>query len=197
MRLIVQAMKLPLDFYLRNDVVEVSRELLGKVLCSKQNDQITKAVITETEAYAGIHDKASHACGGRRTARTEPMFGQGGTAYIYLCYGIHHLFNVVVGDVDVPLAVLVRAGKPLEGIDVMRRRRRKAPAGEVLLTGPGVLSQALGIKTELTGASLLEDRIWIEDQQITVRSPDIIVGPRVGIDYAEEDATRPYRFKIG
>ncbi len=190
-------MKLPLDFYLRNDVVEVSRELLGKVLCSKQNDRVTKAVITETEAYAGIHDKASHACGGRRTARTEPMFGQGGTAYVYLCYGIHHLFNVVVGDVDVPLAILIRAGKPMEGIDVMRQRRRKAPAGEVLLTGPGVLSQALGIKTELTGASLLEDRIWIEDQQITVRSPDIIVGPRVGIDYAEEDAKRPYRFKIG
>lgn len=196
MRLIVQAMKLPLDFYLRNDVVEVSRELLGKVLCSKQNDQVTKAIITETEAYAGIQDKASHASGGRRTARTEPMFGQGGSAYVYLCYGIHHLFNVVVGDVDVPLAILIRAGKPMEGIDIMRQRRKKAPAGEVLLTGPGVLSQALGIKTELTGASLLDDRIWIEDQQIKVRARDITVGPRVGIDYAEEDARRPYRFRI-
>ena len=96
-------MKLPLEFYLRSDVVEVSRELLGKVLCSNQNSQITKAIITETEAYAGINDKASHAYGGRRTKRTEPMYWQGGTAYVYLCYGIHHLFNVVVGDADVPL----------------------------------------------------------------------------------------------
>jgi len=189
-------MKLPLEFYLRNDVVEVSRELLGKVLCSKLDDQITKAIITETEAYAGIHDKASHAYGGRRTQRTEPLFGQGGTAYIYLCYGIHHLFNVVVGDVEVPLAILIRAGKPLEGIDVMRQRRKKPATGEVRLAGPGTLSQALGIKTELTGISLLEDRVWIEDQQTWVRPRDITAGPRIGIDYAEEDAKRPYRFTI-
>lgn len=189
-------MKLPLNFYLRNDVVEVSRELLGKVLCSSQNDQITKAVITETEAYAGITDKASHAYGGRRTDRTEPMFGQGGTAYVYLCYGIHHLFNVVVGDVDVPHAILIRAAKPLEGVDVMRQRLKKPGSGKLCLAGPGTLSQALGIKTELTGTSLLEDRIWIEDQQISVRLQDITVGPRIGIDYAEEDAVRPYRFRI-
>jgi DNA-3-methyladenine glycosylase len=189
-------MKLPLNFYLRNDVVEVSRELLGKVLCSSQNDQITKAVITETEAYAGITDKASHAYGGRRTDRTEPMFGQGGTAYVYLCYGIHHLFNVVVGDVDVPHAILIRAAKPLEGVDVMRQRLKKPGTGKPCLAGPGTLSQALGIKTELTGTSLLEDRIWIEDQQITVRLKDITIGPRIGIDYAEEDAVRPYRFRI-
>jgi DNA-3-methyladenine glycosylase len=189
-------MKLPLEFYLRNDVVEVSRELLGKVLCSNQNNQITKAVITETEAYAGITDKASHAYGGRRTDRTEPMFGRGGTAYVYLCYGIHHLFNVVVGDVDVPHAILIRAAEPLEGIDVMRHRRKKTGTANMYLAGPGTLTQALGIKTELTGLSLLEDRIWIEDQRITVRPQDIVVGPRVGIDYAEEDAERPYRFRI-
>ena len=181
---------------MRNDVVEVSRELLGKVLCSKQDDQVTKAIITETEAYAGIQDKASHAYGGRRTERTEPLFRQGGTAYVYLCYGIHHLFNVVVGDVDVPLAILIRAGKPMEGIDVMRQRRKKPPTGEISLAGPGTLSQALGIKTELTGTSLLEDRIWIEDHQIRVRPRDITVGPRIGIDYAAEDAKRPYRFRI-
>lgn len=189
-------MKLPLDFYLSNDVVEVSRELLGKVLCTKQYGQVSKVVITETEAYAGTDDKASHAYGGRRTERTEPMFGQGGTAYVYLCYGIHHLFNVVVGDVDVPLAVLIRAGEPLQGIDAMRQRRKQAPPRETSLTGPGILSQALGIDTTLTGTSLLGNRIWIEDQKITVKSLDIIVGPRVGIDYAEEDAKRPYRFKI-
>jgi len=189
-------MKLPLEFYLRNDVVEVSRELLGKVLCSNQDGQITKAVITETEAYAGISDRASHAYGGRRTRRTEPMFRQGGTAYVYLCYGIHHLFNVVVGDVDVPLAILIRAAKPVEGIEVMRQRRKQPGNGKICLAGPGTLTQALGIETELTGTSLLEDRIWIEDQQMPVRPQDITVGPRIGIDYAEEDAKRPYRFRI-
>ncbi|MDH3545726.1 MAG: DNA-3-methyladenine glycosylase [Gammaproteobacteria bacterium] len=189
-------MKLPLEFYLRNDVVEVSQDLLGKILCSNQNGRITKAIITETEAYAGIDDKASHAYGGRRTNRTEPLFGQGGTAYIYLCYGIHHLFNVVVGDVHVPLAILIRAAEPIEGIDIMRQRRNKPGTGKILLAGPGTLSQALGITTELTGASLLEDRIWIEDQQIPVRQQAIRVGPRIGIDYAGEDAMRPYRFRI-
>ena len=98
--------RLPLNFYLRNDVVEISRDLLGKVLCSNEFGQITKAIIMETEAYSGINDKASHAYGGRRTARTAPMYRQGGTAYVYLCYGIHHLFNVVGGDVDVPLAAV-------------------------------------------------------------------------------------------
>lgn len=189
-------MKLPLNFYSRDDVVEVSRQLLGKVLCSNLRGRITKAVITETEAYDGINDKASHAFGGRRTDRTEPMYGQGGTAYVYLCYGIHHLFNVVVGDVDVPLAILIRAAEPKEGIDIMRQRRKKPRSGNIFLAGPGTLSQALGITTELTGASLLEDRIWIEDQQISVKTRDIIVAPRIGVDYAQEDANRPYRFRI-
>ncbi len=189
-------MKLPLSFYLRNDVVEISRGLLGKVLCSNRNGQITKAIITETEAYAGINDKASHAHAGRRTERTEPMYGQGGTAYVYLCYGIHYLFNVVVGDANVPLAILIRAAEPMEGIDIMRQRRKKPGAGKLVLAGPGTLSQALGITTELTGASLLQDRIWIEDQRISVRAQNITVGARIGIDYAQEDAKRPYRFRI-
>jgi len=189
-------MKLPLDFYLSNDVVDVSQKLLGKVICTSRNGRITKAIITETEAYAGINDKASHAYGGRRTDRTKPMYAQGGTAYVYLCYGIHHLFNVVVGSVDVPLAILIRAAVPAEGIDIMRQRRRISGTGMILLAGPGILSQALGITTQLTGASLLEDRIWMEDQQIPVRTQDITVGPRIGIDYAEEDAKRPYRFTL-
>lgn len=188
--------RLPLKFYLRNDVVEISRDLLGKVLCSNEHGRITKAIITETEAYAGINDKASHAHGGRRTARTAPMYGQGGSAYVYLCYGIHHLFNVVVGDVDAPLAILIRAGEPVEGIDIMRQRRGKTSTGRISLGGPGVLSQALGITTELTGVSLLEDRIWIEDHQISVKSQDVSVGPRIGIDYSGDDANRPYRFSI-
>lgn len=189
-------MKLPLEFYLRNDVIEVSRDLLGKVLCSKQDGQLTKAAITETEAYAGTDDKASHAYGGRRTDRTAPMYGQGGAAYVYLCYGIHHLFNVVVGDPDVPLAILIRAAEPLEGMNVMRERRARPATEQLILAGPGTLSQALGITTALTGASLLEDRIWIEDHDIGLRQRDITVGPRIGVDYAEEDAERPYRFRV-
>ena len=129
--------RLSLNFYLRNDVVEISRDLLGKVLCSNEYGRITKAIITETEAYAGINDKASHAYGGRRTARTAPMYRQGGTAYVYLCYGIHHLFNVVGGDVDVPLAILIRAGQPIEGIDIMRQRRGITGTGRMSLGGPG------------------------------------------------------------
>jgi DNA-3-methyladenine glycosylase len=124
------------------------------------------------------------------------MYAQGSTAYVYLCYGIHHLFNVVAGDVDVPLAVLIRAGVPLEGTDIMRRRRKRSRWDASLLAGPGCLSQALGITTNLTGTSLLGGRIWIEDHGVGVKERDIISGPRVGVDYAGADASRPYRFRV-
>jgi DNA-3-methyladenine glycosylase len=189
--------RLPLHFYVRDDVIRISKELLGKVLCTKINGQLTKAVITETEAYAGVTDKASHAYGGRRTKRTEPMYAQGGTAYVYLCYGIHHLFNVVTNEADIPHAILIRAGRSLAGTDLMAKRRNKRATDNALLAGPGSLGQALGITTNLSGASLLEDRIWIEDQQISVDPKQVVSGPRIGIDYADEDAKRPYRFRVG
>lgn len=189
-------MKLVTEFYLRNDVVAISRELLGKVLCTNINGVRTEAIITETEAYAGIADKASHAYGDRRTKRTEPMYGPGGTAYVYLCYGIHHLFNVVTNDEGVPHAVLVRAGKPVEGLDEILLRRNRTKVDKTLMGGPGTVSQALGIKTDMTGTSLRGRRIWIEDRGMTVLDKDISVGPRVGVDYAEEDAARPYRFAL-
>ena len=189
-------MKVPLEFYVRDDVVLISRELLGKVLCTKINGLIAKAIITETEAYAGIDDKASHAYGGRRTRRTEPMYGRGGTAYIYLCYGIHHLFNVVTNIAGMPHAVLIRAGKPLEGSDVMQKRRKKERIDKTLLAGPGSLAQALGITTNLTGTSLLGNRIWIEDQRIPLDAEAVIAGPRIGVNYAAEDAKRAYRFRV-
>ncbi len=189
-------MKVSLEFYLRDDVVQISRELLGKVLCTKLNGQVTKAIITETEAYAGVSDKASHAYGGRRTKRTEPMYARGGTAYVYLCYGIHHLFNVVTNTTGTPHAVLIRAGKSFEGSELMRKRRNKRHGDKSLLTGPGSLSQALGITTALTGTNLLGDNIWIEDHEISVAAEEILSGPRVGIDYADEDSTRPYRFIV-
>lgn len=192
----VQTMKIPRQFYVRDDIVQISRDLLGKVLCTRINGGVTKAIITETEAYAGVGDKASHAYGGRRTERTEPMYARGGTAYVYLCYGIHHLFNVVTSDVDVPHAILIRAGRPLDGSKRMSKRRGKTVTKNTHLSGPGTLAQALGITTDLSGTDLLGNRIWIEDRQIPIDPRDIICGPRVGIDYAEEDTKRPYRFRI-
>ena len=184
------------DFYTRNDVVGVARDLLGKVLCSHFDGRETKAIITETEAYAGVGDRASHAYGGRRTKRTEPMYREGGIAYVYLCYGIHHLFNVVIGEVGDPQAVLVRAGRPLEGIESMLARRAKERVDENLLAGPGSLAQALGIRTEFSGTSLVGAQIWIEDHDILFDEQSITVGPRIGVDYAAEDAARPYRFVL-
>ena len=183
------------DFYLRDDVVTISRDLLGKVLCTDIDGTLTRLMITETEAYAGVSDKASHACGGRRTRRTEPMFSEGGTVYVYLCYGIHHLFNVVTNRAGTPHAVLIRAGKPVSGTERMLQRRKKKTADKSLLAGPGSLARAMGITTHDTGCSLLDGPIWIEDHGIDVDDDSISVGPRVGVDYAGDDALRPYRFR--
>lgn len=189
-------MKLNESFYTRTDVVQVAKGLLGKVLVTNINDVLTSGMIVETEAYAGVADKASHAFGGRRTKRTETMYAHGGTAYIYLCYGIHHLFNVVTNVADVPHAVLIRGIEPLEGIEDMLQRRRKSSVQPSLTAGPGALSEALGIKTVHDHKSLLGDTIYIEDRGIIVHEEDIIKGTRVGVAYAKEDALLPYRFSI-
>jgi DNA-3-methyladenine glycosylase len=188
-------MKLSPSFYTRDDVVAVASDLLGKVLCTRLNGELTEAIIIETEAYAGVTDKASHAYGGRRTKRTEPLFGQGGTAYVYLCYGIHHLFNVVTNEAETPHAVLIRAGTPMTGTERMLKRRKKEQVDKTLLAGPGSLAKALGITTGHTGVSLLDGQIWIEDRGIEIDDDSVVVGPRVGVDYAGDDAQRPYRFR--
>ena len=187
---------LPHSFYRRDDVIAISRDLLGKVLCTEIGGEYTSVVITETEAYAGVTDKASHAYGDRRTHRTEPMYGEGGIAYVYLCYGIHHLFNVVTNVEGVPHAVLVRAGQPHAGLSTMLERRGKPAPDRALLAGPGSLARALGITTALTGSSLADGPIWIEDHGLSAEDARISVSPRVGVDYAEEDAGRPYRFRL-
>lgn len=184
------------SFYCRDDVLAISRELLGKVLCTRVRNTLTTAVITETEAYAGIGDQASHAYGGRRTRRTEPMFGPGGRAYVYLCYGIHHLFNVVTADAGTPHAVLIRAGRPLAGVAVMKRRRGRSATDRTLLAGPGSLARALGITTRLSGTSLAGETVWIEDHGIDVPAAAVVPGPRVGVDYAGDDARLPWRFRV-
>lgn len=186
--------KLPASFYLRPDVVRLSQELLGKVLCTFIDKQYTSGIITETEAYEGIIDKASHAYNNRRTNRTEVIFGKGGRSYVYLCYGIHHLFNVVTNVEDTPHAILVRAIEPLEGIDVILKRRKRASLSKDITVGPGKVSEALGIKTTHTNLDLNGDVIWIEDRGIKVSPSEIITGPRVGVDYAGDHALWPYRF---
>src|ERR1043165_2500798 len=157
-------MVLPPSFYTRTNVVQIARALLGKVLVTHVGGVRTAGMIVETEAYAGPSDKASHAFGHRRTRRTEPMYAEGGVAYVYLCYGIHHLFNVVTHMADVPHAVLVRAVEPLEGIEHMLERRRMDSVRHSLTGGPGAMSQALGITTKLTGASLQGPLITIESR---------------------------------
>jgi DNA-3-methyladenine glycosylase len=189
-------LKLPKSFYLREDVLQISRELLGKFLVSKIDGKLTCGIITETEAYAGHVDRASHAYRGRRTQRTEVMYSKGGTAYVYLCYGIHHLFNVVTNARDIPHAVLIRAMEPVDGIDVMMARRNKIKFDYSLTTGPGAVSQALAIHVLDTGLSLTGSKVWIEDRGVQIPSSDIVSTRRVGVDYAMEDALLLYRFLI-
>jgi DNA-3-methyladenine glycosylase len=189
-------MKLNLDFYKRHDVKLIARELLGKVICTNLNHQYTSGIIIETEAYEGINDRASHAFGGRRTKRNEAMYGSAGIAYVYLCYGMHHLFNVVTNKCNVPDAILIRAIKPLEGLNIMIERRKQNPTGKNFSAGPGTAAQALGINTSLNGVSLSGNMIWIEDRQINPAENQIIAGPRIGIDYAGKDALLPYRFLV-
>lgn len=187
-------MKLDRSFYLQPDVVSLARQLLGKVLVSNFNNIVTSGIITETEAYAGAEDRASHAYGNRRTSRTEIMFRQGGTAYVYLCYGMYSLFNVVTNKKDIPHAVLVRAVKPIDGVDTMLKRINKNNPDKILLNGPGKLTKAMGINYKHTGLDLLGRTIWIEDRQIKAEEGFISALPRIGIDYAGEDARLPYRF---
>ena len=188
--------KLPLDFYQREDVLTISRELLGKVLCTNFHGELTSGIIVETEAYAGTTDKASHAYGGRRTKRTKTMYAPGGSAYVYLCYGIHHLFNIVTNKENIPHAVLIRAIQPRDGIEIMLQRRNKKKVDQSLTAGPGSLTRALGITVKDSGTFLMDNLIWLEDQNINYTNQDILATPRVGIQFAGKDAQKPWRFQI-
>jgi len=189
-------MKLSKAFYQSDDVVGLARDFLGKVLVTAFDGNITAGIITETEAYAGITDRASHAYGGRNTIRTAPMYLGGGHAYVYLIYGIHSLFNIVTGPPGTPHAVLVRAVYPLEGIASMLKRR-KQPGSTPDTSGPGKLAQALGIHYDHSGEDLTGERIWIEDRGLDISNCTVSAGPRIGIEYAGEDALLPFRFLLG
>jgi DNA-3-methyladenine glycosylase len=190
-------MKLPESFYLNANVLEVSRNLLGKYLFSRVDGQITGGYIVETEAYAGVIDKASHAYGNRLTPRTQTMFEQGGVAYVYLCYGIHEMLNVVTSVEGQPHAVLIRAINPTIGLDVMQYRRNMAVMKPNITSGPGSVSMALGITRKLmNGISLQGDTLWIEDHELSFTDEQVAAVPRVGVAYAAEDALLPYRFYV-
>ena len=188
--------KLQADFYQREDVLLISRELLGKVLCTNFHGKLTSGIIVETVAYAGVTDKASHAYGGRRTKRTETMYAKGGSAYVYLCYGIHHLFNIVTNKENIPHAVLIRAIQPWNGIEIMLQRRNKKKVDHSLTAGPGSLTRALGITVKDLGTLLMDNLIWLEDQNINYTNQDILSSPRIGVHYAGKDAQKPWRFQI-
>jgi DNA-3-methyladenine glycosylase len=183
-------------FYTRKDVVKIAKELLGKIIVTYFDEQLTAARITETEAYNGVVDKASHAYKNRRTKRTEIMYANGGAAYVYLCYGIHHLFNIVTNLKDIPHAVLIRGAEPVIGIDAMLQRTHKKKLDGTLTSGPGNVSKALGIYTHHTGIDLKSENFFIADDGFRLAKNKIAVTPRIGVDYAAEDALLPYRFFI-
>ncbi|HSV77312.1 MAG TPA: DNA-3-methyladenine glycosylase [Bacteroidales bacterium] len=188
---------LPAGYYLHPDVEYLARDLLGKLIMTKiEGDGVTGGIITETEVYKGETDRASHAFGGRRTARTETMYMQGGVAYVYLCYGVHHLFNVVTNMAGIPHAVLIRGIEPLYGREKMAQRLNLVNLVARNLSGPGKLTKALGIdrrhdKTLLTGST-----IWIEDIGVQVKPEEIASGPRIGVAYAGEHAMLELRYRL-
>jgi len=189
-------MKLLAKFYEGNDVVSTSKKLIGKYLFTNFNTVITGGIIFETEAYAGITDRASHAFGNRKTERTEVMYRVGGTAYIYLCYGVHSLFNVVTNKQGIPHAVLIRGIIPVVGLEKIKERTGYNKIDINSCNGPGKVSKALGIHYNNTGISLLGNEIWIEDKGLKISNNNIIATPRIGVDYAGDDAKLPYRFVL-
>lgn len=187
--------KLPLSYYQQSDVVSLAKDLIGKKICSTSEDILTSGIITETEAYSGHNDKACHAHLNKKTQRTEIMFAEGGHAYVYLCYGIHNLFNIVTNQSGNADAILVRAIEPLEGISTMLERRKHAKVTKTLTAGPGNFSKAMGLDRSHYGQDLVGDRVWIEEYQNPTER-EITASTRIGVDYAGEDALLPWRFYL-
>jgi DNA-3-methyladenine glycosylase len=188
-------MKIPFSYYQSTDVVHLARNLIGKRIFSRTDGKLTGGIISETEAYAGVNDRASHAFGTRRTDRTKIMYEAGGVSYIYLCYGIHYLFNIVTGPKDIPHAVLIRGIIPETGLDEIRKRRHFVKENQ-LANGPGKVSSCLGINLSHNGMALNGDIIWLEKSSMDNTDEFIIQGKRIGIDYAGQDAELPYRFLL-
>jgi len=186
---------LPETYYHHSDVLFLAQDLLGKRLYTLLDGVLTGGAIVETEAYRGPEDRASHAYNNHRTQRNEAMYQQGGITYVYLCYGIHNLFNIVTYTKDIPHAILIRAIEPLEGIDMMLKRRNKTRLDRSVAGGPGALCQALKIDRSLNAIPLNGSPVWIE-KGAAYTPHQIIASPRIGVDYAQEDALLPWRFRV-
>jgi DNA-3-methyladenine glycosylase len=191
-------MRLEAGFFAHEDVVQIAQDLLGKYLCTQVEGALSVGRIVETEAYRAPEDRASHAYNNRLTSRTRTMFGPPGHAYIYLCYGVHHMFNFVTGPEGTAHAVLLRGIEPTEGIDYMLKRRNLNRLTPKISAGPGLACQALGLSTANNGISLLEPNsiTWVEDRGGMVSPADIVHSTRVGVAYAGEDAFLPWRVSI-
>jgi len=189
-------MILPKAYYLNSDVVFLAKDLIGKYLFTKIDGQLSGGIITETEAYKGIEDRACHAFGGRRTPRNEMMYAEGGVAYVYLCYGIHPMLNVVTNQKNIPDAILIRAIYATHGEELMLKRTGKSQMNQQVTNGPGKITKALGVSLAHNGEPLQNNKIWIEDRNFDVSKTKILNTQRIGVEYAGEDALLPYRFKI-
>lgn len=184
------------DYFKDSDVVHLAKDLLGKYVFTQIDGQIAGGMITETEAYRGTGDRASHAFGGRRTRRNEMMYAEGGVAYVYLCYGMHYMLNFVTNEKEIPDAILIRAIAPTHGEELMLKRTGKTRCIPEMTIGPGKACKALGITLLQNGTPLNSDTLWVEDRGILVPKEQIVAGPRVGVAYAKEDALLPWRFQM-
>lgn len=188
--------KLPLSFYARKDVVSISKDLIGKIIVTNFDGIITSGRIVETEAYIAFTDKASHSFSGKRTPRNEHMYSAAGTAYVYICYGMHQMLNIVTNENNIPDAILLRAVEPLQGIDQMLKRRGKKESDKTLTQGPGNVGKALGISMLHSGFSLLGNEIYLTEDQFKISLEQIGKSSRIGVESAGKDAKLPYRFYV-
>ena len=188
---------LPQEFYLSTNVVQIAKDLLGKKLISNIGGKITSGIIVETEAYEAPDDLASHAKGFRRSPKNESMYSAPGHSYVYICYGIHDLFNAVTGPEGTPHAVLIRAIEPLEGIETMLKRRKMTKVKKELCNGPGKFTKAMGITMNHDRIRLFDPTspVQIVNSGFNVKS--ILSGPRVGMSHHTKQCGHwPYRFRI-
>ncbi|MDZ4747733.1 MAG: DNA-3-methyladenine glycosylase [Saprospiraceae bacterium] len=189
--------RLPHSYYQSLEVTTLAKDLLGKYLVTEFNGIRCSGKIVETEAYRGPDDRACHAYDNRCTPRTEVMYKAGGVAYIYICYGMHHLMNIVTGPKDNAHAVLIRALEPAEGIKIMAERRQMQVSDVRLTKGPGALSLAMGLTSKLSGVSLIASSpVWVEVRDLSLSAFEICSGPRIGVESAGEAALWPWRYFI-
>lgn len=184
------------NFFERDDVNLIAKQLLGKIISTNINGEITSVRIVETEAYVHWVDKASHAYNGKKTKKNAHMYGAAGTAYIYICYGIHVMLNIVTNSENIADAILIRAGEPLEGINIMLKRAEKDKLDFTLTRGPGNLGKVLGISKSQSGKFINKNEIFIYDDGFLISEYSIGKSKRIGVNYAGEDAFLEYRYFI-